>query len=34
VLTLKPDAKMKANAEAKLASGLGPDGPAPKIAGQ
>jgi len=34
VLTLNPDAKMKASAEAKLASGLGPDGPAPKIAGQ
>jgi Flp pilus assembly protein TadD len=34
VLTLNPDAKMKASVEAKLASGLGPDGPAPKIAGQ
>jgi Flp pilus assembly protein TadD len=34
VLTLNPDAKMKASAEAKLASGLGPDGPTPKIAGQ
>lgn len=33
VLTLNPDAKMKANAEAKLASGLGPESPAPKIAG-
>jgi Flp pilus assembly protein TadD len=33
VLTLKPDDKIKANAEAKLASGLGPDGPAPKLAG-
>jgi tetratricopeptide (TPR) repeat protein len=32
VLTLNPDAKMKANAETKLASGLGPDGPAPKLA--
>ena len=29
VLTLKPDDKIKASAEAKLASGLGPDGPAP-----
>jgi len=34
VLTLNPDAKMKAQVEAKLASGLGPDGPAPKLAGQ
>jgi tetratricopeptide (TPR) repeat protein len=34
VLTLNPDPKSKANAEAKLASGLGPDGPAPKLAGQ
>jgi Flp pilus assembly protein TadD len=33
VLTLKPDTKVKANAESKLASGLGPDGPAPKLAG-
>jgi tetratricopeptide (TPR) repeat protein len=33
VLTLKPDTKIKANAEAKLASGLGPDGPTPKLAG-
>ena len=32
VLTLKPDDKIKAGAEAKLASGLGPDGPAPKLA--
>ena len=32
VLTLKPDPKNKANAEMKLASGLGPDGPAPKLA--
>jgi Flp pilus assembly protein TadD len=34
VLTLNPDAKVKANAEAKLASDLGPDGPATKLAGQ
>jgi Flp pilus assembly protein TadD len=33
VLTLKPDDKIKAKAEAKLASGLGPDGPTPKLAG-
>jgi tetratricopeptide (TPR) repeat protein len=33
VLTLNPDDKMKAEAEAKLASGLGPDGRAPKLAG-
>jgi Flp pilus assembly protein TadD len=33
VLTLKPDDKIKASAEAKLASGLGPDGPTPKLAG-
>ena len=32
VLTLKPDDKIRAKAEAKLASGLGPDGPAPKVA--
>ncbi|HZZ32132.1 MAG TPA: tetratricopeptide repeat protein, partial [Phenylobacterium sp.] len=32
VLTLKPDDKIKASAEAKLASGLGPDGSAPKLA--
>src|SRR5690606_9367723 len=32
VLTLKPDAKIQADAEAKLASGLGPQ--APKLAGQ
>ena len=32
VLTLKPDDKIKASAEAKLASGLGPDGPTPKLA--
>jgi Flp pilus assembly protein TadD len=32
VLTLNPDDKMKAAAESKLASGLGPDGPAPKLA--
>jgi tetratricopeptide (TPR) repeat protein len=34
VLTLKPDDKIKTSAEAKLASGLGPDGPAPKVAGK
>jgi Flp pilus assembly protein TadD len=34
VLTLKPDAKIKADAERKLASSLGPDGPPTKIAGQ
>jgi Flp pilus assembly protein TadD len=34
VLTLKPDAKIKAAVETKLASGLGPDGPPRKIAGQ
>ena len=32
VLTLNPDPKIKLNAETKLASGLGPDGPAPKLA--
>lgn len=32
VLTLNPDARIKASAEAKLASGLGPEGPAPKVA--
>ncbi len=34
VLTLEPDARTKADAEAKLASGLGPDGPAasPRVA--
>ncbi len=32
VLTLKPDDKIKASAEAKLASGMGPDGPTPKLA--
>jgi Flp pilus assembly protein TadD len=32
VLTLKPDDKIKTSAEAKLASGLGPDGPTPKLA--
>jgi Flp pilus assembly protein TadD len=32
VLTLKPDDKIKLSAENKLASGLGPDGPAPKLA--
>ena len=31
VLTLKPDDKIKADAEKKLASGVGP---APKLAGQ
>jgi len=34
VLTLQPDAKIKANAEAKLASQAGPDGPAQKLAGE
>ncbi|MDB5499433.1 MAG: hypothetical protein JWP28_3464 [Phenylobacterium sp.] len=34
VLTLKPDDKIKASAEGKLSAGLGPDGPAPKIAGK
>jgi tetratricopeptide (TPR) repeat protein len=34
VLTLKPDDKIKASAETKLASGLGPDGAAPKVAGK
>ncbi len=35
VLTLKPDPKIKVSAETKLASGLGPDGPAPnKVAGK
>lgn len=36
VLSLNPDEKMKAEAEAKIARGLGPDGPAvaPKLAGQ
>ena len=36
VLTLEPDAKIKANAEAKLKNGLGPDGrpmEAPRLAG-
>jgi Flp pilus assembly protein TadD len=35
VLTLEPDARIKADAEAKLKSGLGPDGPAetPRVAG-
>ena len=32
VLTLKPDDKIKSSAETKLASGLGPDGPTPKLA--
>jgi len=36
VLTLDPEAKMKTEVEAKLASGLGPSGPAqtPRVAGQ
>ncbi|WP_372786625.1 tetratricopeptide repeat protein [Phenylobacterium sp.] len=34
VLTLKPDDKIKLSAETKLASGLGPDGPTPKVAGK
>jgi len=34
VLTLKPDARIKADAERKLASGAGPDGPPTKVAGQ
>ena len=36
VLTLDPDAKIKADVESKLASGQGPKGPAaaPRIAGQ
>ena len=34
VLTLKPDDKIKVSAETKLASGLGPDGPVPKVAGK
>jgi Flp pilus assembly protein TadD len=34
VLTLKPDEKIKTSAETKIASGLGPDGPAPKVAGK
>jgi Flp pilus assembly protein TadD len=34
VLTLQPDAKIKADAEAKLASSRGPDGPSQKIAGE
>jgi tetratricopeptide (TPR) repeat protein len=33
VLTLQPDDKIKANAEAKIASSAGPDGPAQKLAG-
>ena len=34
VLTLDPDARIKADAEAKVAAGLGPDGPAqtPRVA--
>jgi tetratricopeptide (TPR) repeat protein len=34
VLTLQPDSKIKASAEAKIASSAGPDGPAQKIAGE
>ena len=34
VLTLQPDAKIKADAETKLASGAGPDGPPRKVAGE
>lgn len=34
VLTLEPDAKIKAGVETKIASGLGPDGPASKLAGK
>jgi Flp pilus assembly protein TadD len=34
VLTLKPDDKIKLSAETKLASGLGPDGATPKVAGK
>lgn len=34
VLTLQPDAKIKADAEAKIASAAGPDGPPQKIAGE
>jgi tetratricopeptide (TPR) repeat protein len=34
VLSLKPDEKIRLSAEGKLASGLGPEGPAPKLAGQ
>jgi Flp pilus assembly protein TadD len=34
VLTLKPDDKIRAAVEAKLASPLGPDGPAAKLAGE
>jgi len=34
VLTLQPDAKMKADAETKIASGAGPDGPPRKVAGE
>jgi len=33
VLTLKPDDRIRDRANLKLASGLGPDGPAPKVAG-
>ncbi|MFC3069689.1 tetratricopeptide repeat protein [Phenylobacterium soli] len=34
VLTLQPDSKIKGDAEAKIASAAGPDGPARKIAGE
>jgi Flp pilus assembly protein TadD len=34
VLTLQPDDKIKASAEAKIAAGLGPDGSAAKVAGR
>lgn len=34
VLTLQPDAKIKADAEAKIASAAGPDGPTQKLAGE
>ena len=34
VLTLQPDAKIKADAETKIASGAGPDGPPRKVAGE
>ena len=33
VLTLKPDDKIRDRAKLKLVAGLGPDGPAPKVAG-
>ena len=34
VLTLKPDDKIRAKAEAKIGSPLGPDGPPAKMAGE